>query len=85
MEPSKDAGRPSCLVVQPDNLALSVQHRIALVASFDALPEDAKADLLEFIESWVHRQSAEMDTDRRDTSLIVHQMYANARWECSHN
>lgn len=54
MRPSKNAGRPSCLVMNPQNARASETRRARLLAAFDALDCNERADLLEMLETLSH-------------------------------
>jgi hypothetical protein len=55
MRPSKGAGRPSLLAMNPRNREASAARRTKLLAAFDALDEDTRADLLEAVETMASR------------------------------
>jgi hypothetical protein len=40
--------------MQPDNVRLSAERRVKLLAGFDALDEDTRADIIELVEQIAH-------------------------------
>jgi len=80
MKPSADAGRPSCLAMNPNNLRASAARREKLLAAFLGLDEDTQADLLEATETMVFRAGG-VDSERDEARRIVRQMHAAAGWE----
>ena len=80
MKPSRDAGRPSCLAMNPNNLQASAARRTKLLAVFLGLDEDTQADLLEAVETMAFRASG-VDPERDEALRIVRQMHAAAGWE----
>lgn len=81
MRPAKDAGRPSCLAINPKNREASAARRTRLLAAFDSLDEDTRADLLEAAETIAFRQSGGVDFERDDVRDIIRQAYEAAGWE----
>jgi hypothetical protein len=79
MKPSADAGRPSCLAVNPNNRQASAARRTSLLAAFDSLDENTRADLLEAAETMAHRASG-VDPERDEALRIIRQMYEAAGW-----
>jgi hypothetical protein len=79
MKPSKNASRASCLVMNPRNREASAARREKLLAAFESLPEDTRADLLELVETWVSTGSS--DPEKIQPRAIIRQMYAIAGWE----
>lgn len=80
MRPSKGAGRPSLLALNPHNLEASTARRTRLLAAFDSLDEDTRADLLEAVETMVHRASGGVDSERDAARDVIRQAYAVAGW-----
>jgi hypothetical protein len=76
MKPSKSAGRPSVLAINPRNLEASAARRARLLAAFNALDEDTRADLLEVAESWAFRATAAANTESYEARGIFRQMHA---------
>lgn len=81
MKPSADAGRASYLAMNPRNREASAARRTKLLAAFNALDEDTRADLLEAVEAVTATAGGYPDgvTARR----IFRQMYAAAGLESS--
>lgn len=82
MKPSRDADRPSCLAMNPNNRAATAVRRTKLLEVFLALDEDTQADLLEAVETMAHRASG-VDPERDEARRIIRQMYEAAGWEGS--
>jgi hypothetical protein len=81
MRPSKGADRPSLLALNPRNREASAARRVQLLAAFNSLDEDTRADLLEAVETIVTRTSGGVDFCRDDARAVIKQMYAAAGWE----
>lgn len=81
MKPSKDAARPSALAINPHNREASARRRVKLLAAFDSLPEDTRADLLEAVESLVGTAQTGVNLYRDDALEVIQQVYAAAGWE----
>lgn len=79
MGPSKDAGRPSALAMNPRNREASAARRAKLLAAFDSLDENTRADLLETVETLV--STCRMTTYLSDAQAVIRQIYAAAGWE----
>jgi hypothetical protein len=62
--------------MNPDNVGASTRRRVKLLAAFDSLPEDTRADLLELIETWAH--SGTWNFDKDEARKIIAQVYAAA-------
>lgn len=80
MKPSADAGRPSCLAMNPRNREASAARRTRLLAAFLSLDEDAQADLLEAAEGWVFRATPDTSSERHRAREIIRRVYALAGW-----
>jgi hypothetical protein len=80
MGPSKGAGRPSLLVLNPRNPEASAERRALLLAAFDSLDEDARADLLEAVETMVSRASSGVDQYRDEARDVIRRVYDAAGW-----
>jgi hypothetical protein len=78
MTPAKDASRPSCLAMNPDNVAASARRRSRLLAAFETLPAPVRADLLEAVETMAFTGTA--GADFRDARDIIRQAYEIAGW-----
>jgi hypothetical protein len=81
MRAGKGASRPSCLVMNPNNLEASAARRTRLLAAFDSLPEDIRANLLEAAETIAFRHSGGVDFERDEVREIIAQTYEAAGWE----
>lgn len=81
MRAARGASRPSCLTMNPDNLAASAFRRVKLLVAFNSLDEDTQADLLEAVETIAFRRSASVDFERDEAREIIQRMYAIAGWE----
>jgi hypothetical protein len=81
MTPAKGAGRPSCLAMNPDNLAATARRRSQLLAAFETLPAPVRADLLEAVETIVFRANPGVDFERDDAREIIRRVYEIAGWE----
>jgi hypothetical protein len=80
MRPSKGASRPSVLAINPRNRELSAARRVKLLAAFDSLDEDTRADLLELAEDFAFL-AGDRRMERDDARQIIRQLYAAAGWE----
>ena len=80
MKPSKGADRPSLLALNPRNREASAERRVRLLAAFDSLDEDARADLLEAAETIAFRAENGADAQSRGVRDILRRMYAAAGW-----
>lgn len=80
MQPSKNASRPSVLAVNPLNREASIRRRLRLLNAFLSLDEDAQADLLEAVDTIVHRASASVDNERDEARAIFRRVYELAGW-----
>jgi hypothetical protein len=80
MRAAKNASRPSCLVINPNNREASIARRIKLLAAFNSLDEDTRADLLEAVETVAFRASTDVDFVRDDVRDIIRQAYTAAGW-----
>jgi hypothetical protein len=83
MRPGKGASVPSVLAMNPRNPEASAARRVKLLAAFNALDEDTRADLLELAETWAFRATSAANTEAYDARTIMRQMYAAAGWEQS--
>jgi hypothetical protein len=81
MKPSRDAGRPSCLAMNPNNREASAARRVKLLKAFDSLDENIRADLLEDIESLVFKAGISISVERDDARDIIEQVYKAAGLE----
>jgi hypothetical protein len=82
VRPSKGADRPSLLAIQPRNRELSAARRVALLAAFDSLDEDTRADLLEAAETIARRAGVScVDFEAADIREIITRVYRVAGWE----
>ena len=81
MRAGKGASRPSVLVINPRNEEASAARRVRLLAAFNALPEDDRADLLEAAETMVSRASADVDSERDEVRVLFRRIYVVAGWE----
>lgn len=81
MRPAKDAGRLSRLVMNPDNPRLSAERRGRLLEAFDSLDCNARADLLEAVESLVLSAGMSWSRERDTGREVIHRIYAAAGWE----
>lgn len=79
MKPSADAGRLSSLAVNPRNREASAARRTRLLAAFESLDEDTRADLLEAVESMASRPNGGIPG--HEARRILSLMYAAAGWE----
>ena len=79
MGPSKGASQPAVLALNPHNREASAARRAKLLAAFDSLDVNARADLLETAEHWATTGFA--DPDKTEARGIFRQMYAAAGWE----
>lgn len=75
MGPSKDAGRPSALAMNPRNREASAARRAKLLAAFNSLDEDTRADLLEAIETIAFRATSPTNTESYKARGIFRRMY----------
>lgn len=80
MRPGRGAGSPSCLALNPRNREASAGRRVKLLAAFDSLPEDDRADLLELVESMVGRGAGDAGV-MLEARRLVHQVYTAAGWD----
>lgn len=84
--PEMGPGRPSRvseLVMEPDNDRLRARRRAALLAAFDALPADYRADLLEAAENnGVARHLFEAMYVAAGWGTIVHGRYHEGQARC---
>jgi hypothetical protein len=80
MEPSKGADRPSLLALNPRNREASAGRRARLLAAFDSLDEDARADLLEAAETIALRAENGADAQSRGVRDILCRTYTVAGW-----
>lgn len=78
MRHSRGADRPSCLAMNPRNREASAARRVELLAAFDALPEDDRADLLELVESWA--STGFIDPDKREAGRLLNRLYVACGW-----
>jgi hypothetical protein len=81
MKPSQDASRLSSLAINPRNPEASAARRVKLLAAFEALDEDTRADLLELAETWAFRAASAANTESYAARGIIRQMYVIAGWE----
>jgi hypothetical protein len=81
MRPSKGADRPSVLAVNPNNREASAARRARLIAAFDSLDEDTRADLLEAIETIAFRATSAVDAESTEARGILRRIYAAAGFE----
>lgn len=81
MRPGKRAGRPSLLALNPRNQELSAARRVTLLAAFEALDEDTRADLLEAAETIAGRASSGVDFEVAEMRFIFGRVYREAGWE----
>jgi hypothetical protein len=81
LRPGAGAGRPSCLAVNPGNLEASAARRARLLAAFDSLDVNDRADLLEAVEAIVGRAAGGVDAERDRARGIIREAYAAAGWE----
>jgi hypothetical protein len=82
MKPSAGAGRPSCLAVNPRNREASAARRVKLLAAFDALDEDTRADFLEAAETMALSSTpGGVDNVRAHARTILRRLYAAAGWD----
>jgi hypothetical protein len=81
MRPSEGADRPSLLALNPNNREASAARRVKLLAAFNSLDEDARADLLEAIETIAFRATSPANIESREARAIMRQMYALAGFE----
>lgn len=81
MQPSKDAGRPSCLVMNPRNAEASAARREQLLAAFASLDVNDQAGLLELAETWAFRATSGANTESFAARGLFRRMYAAAGWE----
>lgn len=79
MKPSAGASRPSLLAINPHNREASAARRTKLLAAFDSLDEDTRADLLEATESMAGRPMGGIPG--HEARRILSLMYAAAGWE----
>lgn len=80
MGPAAGGGNASCLVMNPRNREASAARRARLLAGFDSLPPDTRADLLEAAETMAHRAGG-VDAERDEARRIITLMYVTAGWE----
>lgn len=80
MRHSKGADRPSCLVMNPRNREASAARRVKLLAAFDSLDCNVRADLLELIEQ-ISQNAGERLEERREARGIIKRIYEIAGWE----
>jgi hypothetical protein len=84
MGPSEEAGRPSCLVMNPRNREASAARREQLLAAFLALDVNDQADLLEAAESLAFAAApgtSPYHGTRGKVCRAIGKMYAAAGWE----
>lgn len=79
MHHGKGADQPSVLALNPHNREASAARREKLLAAFDGLDVNTRADLLELVEAWVTAQP--IDQAKRDARAIIRQVYEAAGWE----
>jgi hypothetical protein len=75
MRAGKGADRPSVLAINPRNREASAERRTKLLAAFDALDEDTRADLLEEAETMTY------SVPGSEARRILRLMYVTAGWE----
>jgi hypothetical protein len=83
MRASKGAGRPSLLALNPRNREASAARRARLLAAFDSLDEDTRADLLEAVETISFRAENGADAESAEARGVMRQVYAAAGFEVS--
>jgi hypothetical protein len=81
MRAGKGADRPSALALNPRNREASIARRVKLLAAFDSLDEDTRADLLEAVESLVFNAGLSVSLERDAARDIIRQLYQAAGWE----
>jgi hypothetical protein len=81
MRASKGAGRPSLLALNPNNLEASAARRERLLAAFDSLDPDTRADLLEAVETIAFRARGGVDFESSDARGILRQAWAAAGFD----
>lgn len=83
MRASAGASRPSSLAINPRNPQTSAARRVKMLAAFDSLDEDTRADLLEAAETMASRLTPGLglDSERDEARRIIAQIYAAAGWE----
>jgi hypothetical protein len=79
MNPGKGADWTSVLAINPRNREASAARRVKLLAAFEALDEDTRADLLELTEE-IALNAGDARLERDDTRDIIRRMYALAGW-----
>lgn len=72
--------RASELVMNPDNDAAAVRRRARLLETFDALPADIRADLLEAAEDLAGTFSGRYEPERIAARRIIERIYVDAGW-----
>ena len=77
--PGKHAAQPSALAMNPRNREASAARRARLLAAFDALPADTRADLIEAAETTAFTGYRDRETD--DIRGIFGQLFALAGLE----
>jgi hypothetical protein len=80
MRPAADAGRPSCLAANPRNREASAARRERLLAAFDSLDVNTRADLLEAVESLAGAAGSGVNPIRDEARRIIAQVYVAAGW-----
>lgn len=80
MGPSRGADRPSLLAINPGNEQASAKRRAKLLAAFDQLTIDQRADLLELAETVSHA-AGDARLERNDLRDLVRGIYTIAGWE----
>jgi len=78
--PSKGAGRPSLLAMNPRNPQASAERRGKLLAAFRALDWSVQADVLELCET-IAFAAGDARTERGDLREHIRQLYQLAGWE----
>lgn len=83
MRPSRGAYNPSALALNPTNLADSAARRERLLAAFDSLDVNDRADLLEAVETIVHsaRAASSPTEELRVGRQVMRRVYAEAGWD----
>lgn len=79
MRPAADAWRPSCLVMNPQNARASEARRAKLLAAFDGLDCNERADFLEEIEHLAH--TGQDEPWKHDVRELFARLYAAAGLE----
>jgi hypothetical protein len=69
------------LAINPRNREASAARRVKLLATFDSLDENTRADLLEAVETMAFRGTSGADAESTEARGILRRVYTAAGFE----